>query len=175
MDLSYDTIGCVHMRMNHVPKDVSDRDPERDWDRDLKYVRSQALQTPSQSRSGSVHCEVIFCSYCAVYADWSMHGFSAHFQNAHARITFRKSFAFTCPRIRLSTQITIQNAPFFRISKRVSKAWFETALRSQGLKSGFQIRKGPNHVPKRLSERDSFSCEQALWSIRECCSCSLWD
>ena len=24
-----------------------------------------------------------------------MHGFSAHFQNAHARITFRKSFAFT--------------------------------------------------------------------------------
>ena len=36
---------------------------------------------------------------------------------ASARIsklhTFRKSFAFTCPRIRLSRRITIQNAPFF--------------------------------------------------------------
>ena len=58
------------------------------------------------------HCEVIFCSHCAVRADWPMHGFSAHFQNAYARITFRKSFAFTCPRIRLSTRITIQNALF---------------------------------------------------------------
>ena len=162
--------GCVHMRTNHVPKDVSDRDPKRDWDRDLNYVRSHALQTPSQSRSGSAHCEVIFCSHCAVRADWLMHGFSAHFQNAHARITFRKSFAFTCPIIRLSTRITIQNAPF-RVSKRVSKAWFETALRSEGLKSGFQIRKGPNHVPKRLSERDSFSCEQAqfLWGLVVSC------
>ena len=69
---------------------------------------------------------------------WLQHGFSAHFQNTHSRITFGKSFAFTCPRIRLSTRITIQNAPF-RVSKRVSKAWFETALRSQGLKSGFHI------------------------------------
>ena len=71
-------IGCVHMRTNHVPKDVSDRDPKRDWDRDLNYMRSHALQTPSQSRSGSAHCEVIFCSHCAVRADWPMHGFSAH-------------------------------------------------------------------------------------------------
>ena len=48
--------------------------------------------------------------------------------------------------------------PFFF---RVSKARFERALHSQRVKSGFQIRKGLNHVPKRLSERDSFSCEQA--------------
>ena len=54
------------------------------WDRDFNYVRSHALQTPSQSRPGSAHCEVIFCSHCAVRADWPMHGFSAHFQNAHA-------------------------------------------------------------------------------------------
>ena len=158
-------IGCVHMRTNHVPKDVSDRDPKRDWDRDLNYVRSHALQTPSQSRSGSAHCEIIFCSYCAVRADWPMHGFSMASacisKNAHSRITFRKSFAFTCPRIRLSTRIAIQKRPFFRISKRISKAWFETALHLQRLKSGFQIRKGPNHIPKRLLERDSFSCEQA--------------
>ena len=53
------------------PKDVSDRDPKRDWDRDLNYVRSHALQTPSQSRSGSAHCEVISHAL--------MHGFSAHF------------------------------------------------------------------------------------------------
>ena len=71
------------MRMNHVPKDVSDRDPKRDWDRDLNYVRSFALQTPFQSRSGSAHCEVIFCSYCAVCTDWPMHGFSM----ASARIS----------------------------------------------------------------------------------------
>ena len=146
------------MRTNHVPKDISDRDPKRDWDRDLNYVRSHALEMPSQSRSGSAHCEVIFCSYCTVRADCPMHGFSAHFQNAHARITFRKSFAFTCPRIRLSTRITIQNALFFAFQNAFQlKAWFETALRSQGLKSGFQIRKGPNHILKRLS----FSCEQA--------------
>ena len=91
---------------------------------------------------------------------WLQHGFSAHFQNAHAWITFRKSFAFICPRISLSRRITIQNALFSR-SKRISKAWFETALRSHGLKSGLQIRKGSNHVLKRLSERDSSPCEHS--------------
>ena len=113
--------GCVHKGTNHVLKDVSDRDPLRDWDRDLNCVRSQALQTPSQSRTGSAHCEVIFCSYCAVRADWPMHGLSMHFQNAHARITFRKSFAFTCPRIRLSTRIPIQNALFSRFKSLILK------------------------------------------------------
>ena len=71
--------GGVHKRTNHVPEDVSDRNPKRD----LNYVRSHALQTPSQSRSWSAHCEVIFCSYCAVRArrliHVLMHGFSAHF------------------------------------------------------------------------------------------------
>ena len=80
------TMLCSHENKSRFPKDVSDRD--------LNYMRSHALQTPSQSRSGSAHCKVIFCSYCAVRADWPMHGFSAHFQNAHAWITFRKSFAF---------------------------------------------------------------------------------
>ena len=67
------------MIMNHIPKDVSDRDPKRDWDRDLNYVRSHALQTPSQSRSGSAHCEIIFCSHCA----WLQHGFSARISKMH--------------------------------------------------------------------------------------------
>ena len=114
-------IGCVYMRMNNVPKDVSVRDPKRD----LNYVRSHALQTPSQSRSGSAHCEIIFCSYCAVRARWLthalMHGFSAHFKNAHTRITFQKSFAFTCPRIRLSRRVTIQNALFFAFQNAFQK------------------------------------------------------
>ena len=115
-------IGPVHKGTNPVPKDVSDRDPLRDWDCELNYVRSHALQWPSQSRTGSVHCEVIFCSYCAVRADWPMHGFSAHFQNAHARITFRKSFAFThVLRIRLSTRITIQNDSFFAFQNPFQK------------------------------------------------------
>ena len=69
--ISYFT-GCVHKGTNHVPKDVSDRDPLRDWDRDFNYVHSHALQTPSQSQTGSAHCEVIFCSYCAVRADSCM-------------------------------------------------------------------------------------------------------
>ena len=62
--------GPVHKGTNHVPKAVSDRDPLPDWVRDLNYVCSQALQTPSQSQTGSAHCEVIFFSfYCAVRAD----------------------------------------------------------------------------------------------------------
>ena len=117
---------------------VSDRDPLPDWVRDLNYMRSQALQTSFRSRTGSAHCEVIFCSYCAVRADWPMHGFSAHFQNAHARITFRKSFAFTCPQNQAFYMDHDPKRPFFH----VSKAWFERALRSQRVKSGFQIRKG---------------------------------
>ena len=72
----------------------------------------------------------------------------------YARITFQKSFAFTCRRIRLSRWIT-------KYPKHVSKARFETALHSHGLKSGFQIRKGPNHVLKRFSDRDSSPCEHS--------------
>ena len=89
---------------------------------------------------------------------WLQHGFSAHFQNAHARIMFRKSFAFTCPRIRLSTRITIQNALFSRFKTR-----FKSLIWNSFAFTRAQIRKGPNHVPKRLSKRDSFSCEQAQW------------
>ena len=61
--------------------------------------------------------------YCAVRADWPMHGLSVHFQNAHARITFRKSFAFTCPRIRLSMWITIQNALLSRFKSLIWKSF----------------------------------------------------
>ena len=68
---------------------------------------------------------VIFCSYYAVRALWLthalMHGFSAHFLNAHARITFRNSFAFTWTRIRLFRRITIQNAPFFAFQNAFQK------------------------------------------------------
>ena len=60
---------------------------------------------------------------------WLQHVFSAHFQNAHTRITFRKSFAFTCPTIRLSTRITIQT-PFF--SRFKSLIW--NSLRSHWAK-----------------------------------------
>ena len=116
---------------------------------------------------------------------WLQHGFSVHFLNAHAQITFRKSFTFTCPRIRLSTRITIQNALFFSFQNAFQNCWFETALHSHGLKSGFQIRKGPNHIPKCLLERDSFSCKQAqcynkasyatlyLWNVKKKGYCVL--
>ena len=94
-------------------------------DRDLNYVRSQALHTPSQSRTGSAHCEAIFCSYCAVRADWPKHGFSAHFQNEHAWIMFRKSFAFTCSQNQAFYANHDPKRLFFRVSKHVSKAWFK--------------------------------------------------
>ena len=155
------------MRKNHVPKDVSDRDPKCDWDCDLNCVRSLALQTPSQSWSGSAHCEVIFCSYCAVRADWPMHGFSAHFQNAHSWITFQKSFAFTCPRIRLSMRITIQNALFSHFKTRFkSLIWKSFAFTSAKIRLSNQER-AESHSVMSL-ERDSFWCEQALycsWSV----------
>ena len=62
-------------------------------------------------------------------------GFNVHFHNMHAQITFRKSFAFTKSKIRLSRRIVIQNALLYR----VSKAWFERALHSQRFRSGFQF------------------------------------
>ena len=67
----------------------------------------------SQSRSGSAHCEWYFAPGQSARADLPMGLCMASgriFLNAHVRITFRKSFAFTCPRIGLSRRITIQNA-----------------------------------------------------------------
>ena len=83
---------------------------------------SHALQTPSQSRSGSVHCEVIFLfllrsPHWLTHA-WLQHGFSAHFQNVARTNHVPKSFAYTCPRIRLSMRIMIQNAFFSRFKTR---------------------------------------------------------
>ena len=122
---------CVHMHCKRLPN------------------RDQDLRTAS---------DILLLALIDPYAyAWLQRAFL----NAHARIEFRKSFAFTCSRIGLSRRITPQNALFFHLSKRVSKAWFETALHSHGLKSGFQIRKGPNHVLKRLSERDSSPCEHS--------------
>ena len=99
---------------------------------------------------------------------WFQHGFSAHFKNAHARITFRNSFAFTWNQAFYADHDP--KCPFFRVSKRVSKAWFQTALRSYGLISGFRIRKGPNHVLKRLSERDSSPCEHSHCHLQWQCT-----
>ena len=75
---------------------------------------------------------------------WLTHAWlQCAFQNAHARITFRKSFAFTCPQNQAFYADHNPKRFFFRVSKCVSKAWFERALHSQRVKSGFQIRKGP--------------------------------
>ena len=116
-------LGCVHMRTNHVPKDVSNCDLKRDWDCDFNYVRSHALHAnafPITIRVCALRGNILFPlrSLRWLTHAWLQHGFSAHFQNAHAQITFRKSFAFTCPRIKLSTWITIQNALFSRFKTR---------------------------------------------------------
>ena len=141
------------------------RDSKRDWDRDLNYVRLHGLQTPFQSRSGTAHCEWYFAPTTqSARADWPM-----RLCMASARI-----FKMHTHESRSETALRLHGlesgflgesrskTPFFRVSKRVSKAWFETALRLHGLKSGFQIRKRPNHVLKRLSERDSSPCKHTL-------------
>ena len=96
-----------------------------DWVRDLNYVHSQALQPLSRSQTGSAHCEVIFCSYCA---DWPL---------IHAWLprTFPKWHTNRVPkssvlRIRLSRLITIPT----------TLIWKSFAF-TEG-KSGFRIRKG---------------------------------
>ena len=50
--------------------------------------------------------------------------------------------------------------PLFCISKCISKAWFERALRSQRVKSGFQIRKGS----ESRSETAFGTCFVPLWT-----------
>ena len=127
MKLCYGYQWAVHKGAHHIPKAVSDHGLLPDWVRDLNYVRSQALQPPSWSQTGFVYCQVIFCSYCA---DWPMHGFSAHFQTAHARITFRKSFAFTTVKIMLSNQITIQNG-FWSVIRSFMNRPFDVTLTVQ--------------------------------------------
>ena len=140
-------IGPVHKGTNHVPISISDRDPLPDGSKHYKRRpnHEQDLRTAKVI--------VLFLT-----AHWPMHGF-AHLQNAHAGITFRKSFAFTCPQNQAFYADHDPKRPFFVFQKRVSKAWFERALRSQRVKSGFQ--RVRNHGPKRLLERDSFLCEQA--------------
>ena len=96
-------------------------------------MRSHALQTPSQSRSGSAHCEVIFFSYCAVCACWLTNAlkcmasaciFEIHTQESRSERALR-SHVLESGFLGRSRSKT-----FFHISK----AWFETALRSQGAK-----------------------------------------
>ena len=135
LDYNLLKLGPVHNGLDHIPKAISDCDLLPDWVRDLNYVHSQALQPPSQSRTGSAHCEVIFCSYCP---DWPMHGFSTHFQNAHARITFRKSFAFTSPQNQAFYAHHNPKRPILYFKSLIWKSFAFT----KGKKSGFQIRKG---------------------------------
>ena len=93
------------------------------------YVRSQALQPPSRSWAESAHCDVIYCC-----ANWPIHGFKMPTHESRSKRALHNSQVL---RIMLSRQITVQNALF-----RILKAWFERALHSQRVKSGFQIRKG---------------------------------
>jgi len=155
-------IGCVHMRMNRIPKDVSDRDPKRDMgrdlDRDLNCVHSHALQMPSQSRSGSAHSQGIFCSYTAQSALIDPCMASARISKMHTHKSF--SERALCSHVLESRFLCESRSKMPFILRFKSLIW--NSLHSQGLKSCFRIRKGPNHVPKCLLERDSLSCEQAI-------------
>ena len=55
----------------------------------------------------------------------------AFFKCTCAQITFRKSFAFTCPRIRLSRWITIQNNGFQKLWNSFAFTWAKIRLSYQ--------------------------------------------
>ena len=127
----------------------------------LNYVHLQALQPPSRSQTRSAHREVIFCSYCT---DWTMHGFSAfpkctRTNHMPKELCVHKSSesGFLCR----SWSIT----PFC-----VSKTWFERALHSQRVKSGFQIRKGS----ESRSETAFRSWFNPLWTGPETDDSHAW-
>ena len=131
--------GPVHKGTNHVPKAVSDRDLLRDWVRDLNYVHSHALQTPSRSRTGSAHCEVIL--FLLRSPCWLTH---AWLQRAFPKCT-RTNF-------HVPKELCIHMS---------SESGFLGGSRS---KTPFISRfKSLIHVPKRLLEHDLFLCEQAQW------------
>ena len=121
---------------------------------ELRAFTSIATAVPITNRA----CEMILCSYCA---DWPFDPCMAS-----ARISKMHTQESYVPRelcVHKSSEWcslcgSWSKTPVFC----VSKAWFERALRSQRVKSGFQIRKGQNHDPKRLSEHDLILCEQAL-------------
>ena len=103
---------------------------------ELRAFTSIANAVPITNRI----CEVIFCSYCAVCADWPRTAHISKMRTHESRS--ERALRSHVLRTRLSMRITTQNALYFTFQKRVSKAWFERALRSQRGKSGFKIRKG---------------------------------
>ena len=98
--------GPVHKGSNHVPKAISTHDPLPDWVRDLNNVRSQALQLPSQSRTGYVHCEVLVHALIdPLTLAWLQCGISqTHTHESCSEKTLRSQVL----RIRLFRRITIQ-------------------------------------------------------------------
>ena len=98
----------------------------------------------SQSQTGSVHCEVIFCSYCA---DWPMHGFSAHFQKCACKNhvpKLKRALRSHVLGIRLARRITIQNALFSRFKSLIWKSFAFT----EGKFRLSNQEMGQNHDPK---------------------------
>ena len=102
-------IGPVHKGASHVPKAPSWLGS---WF-ELCAFTSVATAIPITNRICALRDNILFLLRRLTHA-WLQR---AQFQNAHARITFRKSFAFTKGKIRLSRRITIQNALRFAFQK----------------------------------------------------------
>ena len=117
--------GPVHKATNHVPKAVSDRDPLPDWVRDLNYVRSQALQTPSRSRKGSLRCEINYFVPTAQSALIDPCMASPRISKMHTHESrSKRALRSHVLRIRLSTtRITIQTPLFPRFKSLISKSF----------------------------------------------------
>ena len=125
-------------------------------------MRLHGLQTPFQSLSGTAHCEWYFAPTTqSARADWpmslcmasarifKMHTHESHYETALRLHGLESGFLGG----------SRSKTPFFSRFKTRSKSLIWNSFCLHGLKSGFQIRKRPNHVLKRLSERDSSPCK----------------
>ena len=148
--------GCVHMKINHVPKD---------WDSWFELH----VGVPSQSRSGSAHCEVIFCSYCAVRADLPMHGFSmawARISKMHTHES--RSERALCSHVLESGFLGGSRSKMQFFSRFKSLIWNSFVFTWAKMRLSNQERAESlykNKVLKRLSECDSSPCEHSLCCI----------
>ena len=160
--LGGNNIGPVHKGANHVLKAVSDRNPLLIvfviW---TTCVHKHCNGVPITNRICALRGNILFLLRSPRWLTraWLQCAFPKCARTNHV---LKEFFAFTCPQNQAFYAIHDPKRLFFRVLKCVSNAWFERALHSPG--------KVPNHVPKRLSERDSFLCEQAHNYVNYCTS-----
>ena len=168
--------GCVHKGTNHIPKDVSGS-RSASWLRSwftLRALTCTGNVFPITIRICALRGNILFPLHSPALIDPCM---------ASARISKMHMHESRSDRALRSHVLELGFLRGSR-SKMPLFSHFKSAFQKPDLKelcvhkgkkkSGFKIRKGPNHVPKCLSERDSFSCEQALCLLPKLLTRSPW-